>query len=223
MKEADLHLYDQLLELSLFQGMSRSDLAQIAGHSKIRFDKHLDGDTIAKAGEPCHDMVFLTNGRAQVVTTAYDNSYMVEEYVSAPYIIEPEQLFGLSQVFASTYTAMEACNIMALSKEEILKLADTHLIFRLNLLNNYTTIIHKKENATWRTAPESMEQRIGQWILAHCKRPAGEKHIKIKMETLAKELNDSRLDVSKALNNMKAEGKIMLTRGMIHVPHAERI
>ena len=108
MKEADLHLYDQLLELSLFQGMSRSDLAQIAGHSKIRFDKHLDGDTIAKAGEPCHDMVFLTNGRAQVVTTAYDNSYMVEEYVSAPYIIEPEHLFGLSQVFASTYTAMEA-------------------------------------------------------------------------------------------------------------------
>ena len=59
--------------------------------------------------------------------------------------------------------------------------------------------------------------------MAHCKRPAGEKHIKIKMETLAKELNDSRLDVSKALNNMKAEGKIMLTRGMIHVPHAERI
>ena len=112
---------------------------------------------------------------------------------------------------------------MALSKEEILKLADTHLIFRLNLLNNYTTIIHKKENATWRKAPESMEQRIGQWILAHCRRPAGEKHIKIKMETLAKELNDSRLDVSKALNNMKAEGKILLTRGMIHLPHAERI
>lgn len=223
MKEADLHIYDKLLELSLFQGMSRSDLAQIAGHSKIRFGKHQDGEAIAKAGDPCHDMVFLTNGRAQVVTTAYDNSYMVEEYVTAPYIIEPEHLFGLSQVFASTYTAQETCNIMALSKEEILKLADTHLIFRLNLLNNYTTIIHKKENTTWRKAPESMEQRIGQWILAHCKRPAGEKHIKIKMETLAKELNDSRLDVSKALNNMKAEGKILLTRGMIHVPHAERI
>ena len=43
MKEADLHIYDKLLDLSLFQGMSRSDLAQIVGHSKIRFGKHQDG------------------------------------------------------------------------------------------------------------------------------------------------------------------------------------
>ena len=38
MKNTNLKFYDQLLKLHLFQGVGRSDLAQIVGHSKIGFE-----------------------------------------------------------------------------------------------------------------------------------------------------------------------------------------
>jgi DNA-binding GntR family transcriptional regulator len=43
------------------------------------------------------------------------------------------------------------------------------------------------------------------------------------MERLAQEMNDSRLDVSRALNAMQAEGLLRLHRGRIEVPSLERL
>jgi DNA-binding transcriptional regulator YhcF (GntR family) len=43
------------------------------------------------------------------------------------------------------------------------------------------------------------------------------------MNQLAGELNDSRLNVSKVLNEMQAEGLITLYRGRIEIPQFERL
>ena len=110
-----------------------------------------------------------------------------------------------------------------MSKEEILKLTDDILIFRINLLNTYTTMVQKKDNELWKMQPQSLEKRIANWMLARCLRPAGEKEVKIKMETLAQELNDSRLDISTALNSMQKSGLLTLSRGKIFIPHAEKL
>ena len=47
------------------------------------------------------------------------------------------------------------------------------------------------------------------------------KSLKIKMERLAHELNDSRLDVSKALNKMESENLVILHRGLVEIPAFE--
>ena len=223
MKDAGLKFYEHLMQLPLFQGVGREDLALIAGHSKMGFEKVNQGDVIIKEGDTCQRMLFLTNGKVKVKAAAFDNSYSIEEYISAPYIIQPERLFGLSQNYTKTFTASTQCHIMSLAKEEILKLADEILIFRLNLLGTYTTQVQKKENMLWQKYPESLEKRISKWILSRCLRPAGEKHIKIKMETLAQELNDSRLDISVALNNMQKQKLLTLSRGMVHIQQAEKL
>ena len=43
------------------------------------------------------------------------------------------------------------------------------------------------------------------------------------MNRLADELNDSRLDVSRALNALQREGKIVLRRGRVIIPLMERL
>lgn len=221
MKHTNLKFYDQLLRLHLFQGVGKSDLAKIAGYAKIGFETIGEDEYIGKTGEEYSKLLFLTSGKAKVTTTAYDNSFTIEETVAAPYTIMPERLFGLSQTFARTIAAATKCNIMWLSKNEILKLADNILIFRLNLLNTYATMVQKKENELWRQQPARLDSRVANWITARCMEPTGRKLIYIKMTTLAGELNDSRLDISRALNSMQKAGRIILSRGKILVPHAE--
>ena len=43
------------------------------------------------------------------------------------------------------------------------------------------------------------------------------------MKQIADELNDSRIDVSRALNQMQAEGLLTLRRGRIEIPMLERL
>lgn len=43
------------------------------------------------------------------------------------------------------------------------------------------------------------------------------------MERLAAEVNDSRLDISRALNKMQNEGLLQLSRGRITIPALEKL
>lgn len=43
------------------------------------------------------------------------------------------------------------------------------------------------------------------------------------MTRMAKELNDSRLDISKALNNLEAQGLLRLQRERIFIPALEKL
>jgi biotin operon repressor len=43
------------------------------------------------------------------------------------------------------------------------------------------------------------------------------------MTQLAEELNDSRLNISIALNSMQDDGLIILSRGMITIPKLEKV
>ena len=69
-----LQLYDQLLQFALFQGMSRDDLAQVAGHTKFGFHKLSAGQTVVAADDPCTQLFFLLSGTLQVETFSDDRS-----------------------------------------------------------------------------------------------------------------------------------------------------
>jgi len=53
--------------------------------------------------------------------------------------------------------------------------------------------------------------------------PAGTKTFFILMERLAQELNDSRLNVSRVLNQLQYEGLVELHRGRVVIPQLERL
>lgn len=220
---AEERLYDNLLALPLFQGMSRSDLAMVAGQTKFDFHKFSDGKIVAKEGDPCRHFRFLLKGELLVESFSDDYAYRVVEDISAPEIIQPEHLFGLHQRYTRNYTTKGDCNMMQLDKKEVLKLTNQYEIFRLNLLNIVATQTQKANHRVWRKAPEEVRDHIIRFFESHCTRPAGEKMFYIKMRRLALEVNDSRLDVSKALNDLQEQGLIELFRGRIHIPALEKL
>ena len=75
----------------------------------------------------------------------------------------------------------------------------------------------------WQYVPDSLEKRIVRFFAQHCIYPAGPKVFHILMNRLASELNDSRLNVSRALNDLQREGKIVLRRGRVEIPLMERL
>ena len=221
--DAGLKIYDKLLQFTLFQGMSHADLMEVVGHTKFGFSKQAEGKRVVKEGDVCDHLIFLTSGSLTVETVSDDHTCRVCEVVHAPYAIQPEQLFGLTQRYTSTFKALTPCNFITIDKQEVLLLLETQLVFRLNMLNIFAADSQRLRHRAWRSAPQSLRQRITRFFFSRCLYPAGPKTFYLLMTQLAAELNDSRLDISHALNEMQADGLLILHRARIQIPMLERL
>ena len=220
---AVLQIYDRLLQFPLFQGMSRDDLEIVAGHTRFGFQKVTAGRQIIHAGDPCTHLYFLINGTLKIETFSDDSRYSVIEQMSSPYILQQESIFGYYQRYTHNFYALTDANFLTLDKEEVVRLSEDFLVFRLNLMNHLATQTQKLIQAQWRRNPLSLRERIVRFLFQHTLYPAGPKTFHILMERLAEEVSDSRLNVSRTLNRMQAAGIIELHRGRIEIPQLERL
>ena len=220
---AVLQIYDRLLQFPLFQGMSRDDLEIVAGHTRFGFQKVTAGRQIIHAGDPCTHLYFLINGTLKIETFSDDSRYSVIEQMSSPYILQQESIFGYYQRYTHNFYALTDANFLTLDKEEVVRLSEDFLVFRLNLMNHLATQSQKLIQMQWRRSPLSLRERIVRFFFQHTLYPAGPKTVHILMERLAEEVNDSRLNVSRALNRMQETGVIELHRGRIEIPQLERL
>ena len=219
----DLRLYDSLQPFALFQGLSRMELLQLAGQTKFGFQKQAAGKTVVREGDACRQFLFLISGSLSVTTVSDDRRYHVVEQLSAPWLLQPESLFGAHPQYSSTAVTLTESHFITLSKDEVLRLLDDFLIIRLNPLNLLATQSQRRCRWPWRKAPADLRQRIVRFFLDHSVYPAGPKTFHILMNQLAQEVGDSRLDVSRVLNAMQTEGLLRLRRSIIEIPSLERL
>ena len=220
---AALQIFDKLLQFPLFQGMSRDDLELVAGHTRFGFSKVIQGKTVVKEGAVCTHLYFLISGTIRVESRSDDRSYRVVEQMQAPYILQPEAIFGYNQRYTQTIMAQTDTSFITIDKDEVVRLSEDFLVFRLNLLNIFATQTQKLSHQPWRQCPSSLRERIIRFFVQHCVYPAGPKIFHILMNQLADELNDSRLNVSRALNGMQRDGLLSLYRGRIEIASLERL
>lgn len=218
-----LQLYDKLLELPLFIGISTDELADIVGQTKFGFYKLVGDKSLVSTDDKCTHLFFLMSGTLRVVSHADNYCYRIEEELSAPAVIQPEHLFGLMQRYTKDFTAQTDCSLLSLDKTEVLRLLDNYLIFRLNLLNSISMQAQRMSRIPWRQQPIDIRQQFVSFLRLRCLTQAGKKVLRIRMEDLAIELHQSRLNVSRMLNTLQREGFLTMSRGIITIPQLETL
>lgn len=213
-------MFDTLLQLPLFQGLAQEDFTNILEKVKLHFIRHKAGDVIVHAGEPCDRLVFILRGKVSAVTVSADEIYSFAEHVEAPCVLEPYSLFGMHTVYVSTCTALTECSTVSVSKQFVLTELFRYDIFWINYMNMVSNRAQILRSKLWTLPVGTVEYRIRNFIMAHVEKPSGTKVLKIKMEALAQIVNDTRLNVSRALNSMQERGLVELRRGEVLVPDA---
>jgi len=215
--------HEEFLELPLFQGMTRSDLNEVILTVKPAFMSCSKGRVIIQEGSLCDRLCFLSGGKMAVSVSSDDRAYTLTEELSAPDIIQPECVFGLTQRFTRTVSAAEGCELISIGKQDVVRLSDRYEIFRLNLLNIISTRTQRVSRVPLRAKPQGVRQKVVRFVENRCIRPAGRKILSVTMERLAAEIGESRLNLSRELNAMNAEGLIELSRAEIVIPALERV
>ena len=55
-------MFELLMNLPLFRGVSRSRIAEVVGSAKFHFLKYPKGETVVRAGEECTHLAFVISG-----------------------------------------------------------------------------------------------------------------------------------------------------------------
>jgi len=218
-KDMEITMYETLLQLPLFQGLGQNDITNIVGKIKLHFAKHKSGEKIISQGDVCNKLVFLLKGEVFSVSEDKNDIYTWTEVINAPFLIEPYSLFGMHTNYVSSYTAFSDIQTISIDKSFILAELSNYEIFRLNYYNilcNRAQILQEK---VWNLTSKNVEEKIITFFVARAERMEGKKILNIKMEDMAMLLDDTRLSVSKVLNEFQEAGLVVLRRKEIEIPH----
>ncbi|MBR3984699.1 MAG: Crp/Fnr family transcriptional regulator [Bacteroidaceae bacterium] len=205
-------MYDTLLQIPPFQGMSRSELSAIIEKVKFNFMKFADKEVIFHQGERCDKLAFFLSGKLASETAAPCERFRFVETHDQPMIIEPHSLFGKNPSYKSTYTAQGEVAMLTIDKRYFYSVLDKYEIFRMNFFNLLSNRAELLYNRIWSITPQELEGRLIHFIHSLCTNLQGAKVLHVKMEDLALLLDDTRLNVSNVLNKWQEEGIIEMHR-----------
>lgn len=219
----EITMYDTLLQLPLFQGLCKNDFTNILGKVKLHFRKYNADEIIAEQGAPCTELIFLLSGDVTSQMVDKQNLYALYETFESPFVLEPYSLFGMHPNYTATYRARTDLNLVSIDKFFVLSELSNYEIFRLNYLNILSNRAQVTYDKLWNSHIGTPKEKVINFILQRSLRPDGEKRLKIKMEDLAGLIDETRINVSKELNEMQEKGLVELSRKEIFIPAMEKL
>lgn len=216
-------MYEKLLLLPLFQGLCMEDLTAIIEKVKLHFTKYKPGEYLVRQNETSGSLIFIIQGKICSEAVDSHNRYTLYETLDAPTVLEAYSLLGMHPQYTASYAALTEVSSVTVDKAAVLSELNQYEIFRLNYLNLLSNRAQTLHHKLWNTYSGTTWQKIVHFLQLRCTRPVGEKKLFIRMEDLATFIDDTRINVSKTLNEMQNRGLLTLSRKAIQIPHLEKL
>ena len=159
-------MFELLMELPLFRGITQARLAEVVGHAKLHFLKYPKGETIVRAGDTCSHMTFVISGLIRSTATNRNGRFAIGQTLAAPAMIAPDFLFGPRTVCPSTIVAIDSTSILKISKKDFIKILNADEIFLFNYLNTLSANAQRARAGILSLTDGSLEERLAFWITA---------------------------------------------------------
>ncbi len=210
-------MYDILLCLPLFKGVSRERISEIVGMAKFHFLKYLPGETIVNVGDPCTHIKFIISGSARLSVSSPDGRFVVSQTLAAPDVIAPEFLFGTDTTYPCSGVAVEPTGILQISKTDYLKILHLDQIFLFNFLNTLSMYAQKSTTGVLSLTAGNLEERIAFWIISLTQRHGQDIALTCRQRDLYSLFGVQRTSFIATLNSMRERGLISYSQNEIRV------
>lgn len=216
-------MYDKLLMLPLFQGLSRFELTQTIEKVKLHFVKYRTHDCIIKRGEECRKLTFILDGNVISERKDEEKDYSWHEYYEANSVLEPISFFGLKTTYNASYYAEGLVHTLSLDKEHIYKHFAQFPSFQLNYLNLACNRAQALKQRSMLGIDNSIENKLRLFFLACAEKETGQKMLKVKLTSLANLMNVSRHQLTIALKAMTEKGWVEQKKQHIIIPEIKAL
>lgn len=159
-------MYDVLLQLPIFQGVSRNKISELIEKMRFHFLKYPDGEKIVTSGEECNHLKFLISGEIKSELITQNEKMKISEKLQAPNVIAPEHLFGRDTYFPANLYAVGTVGIMQIEKASVVQMLQEEPIFLINLLNILSRRAQRTFESFTALSSNDLKERLAFWILS---------------------------------------------------------
>lgn len=216
--------YRILTHLPLLQGLSGQDLARLEESHGLEME-FIPSSSVAllNQGDVCTHLILVATGLLRRRHTTADGRLSIQSIIETPAAIEPESLYGLHCHYQNSYYAESELQTISIRKNDVGKHLMNHPIFRYNLLNYLSAIVHKQGVLMEPTPRTTVDQKFLHLLTTLCREDETDIKINVKMNDLALYLEETRLTVSRMLNRLDRTKAIQISRSTICIPSLKLI
>ena len=204
-------MYETLLGLPLFAGVSRQKLSEIVGKHKFHFLKYTPGEEIIKAGDLCTHLKSVIAGSVRITTESHDNKFRVCQTITAPDLISPDFFFGRTTRYPASVTAVDNVGLLQINKADFLNIINSDPVFLFNYLNILSMNAQLSVEGVLSLTSGSLEKRIAYWIVALTQTNGKEIVLQCRQRDMYAVFGVPRQSLVSALDNLKNFGIIDYT------------
>ncbi len=132
-------MYQQLMQLPLFQGVSAEVITSMVEKLPFHFLKFRNGEQIFVAGDTCTHIKFIVSGQVRIETPFDNLRVTMHQTISNPHVLAAEFLFGRDTTYPYTAISEGACGILQLRKSDYIQMINADKVFLFNILNYLST------------------------------------------------------------------------------------
>ncbi len=210
-------MYENLMGLPLFNGVSYNRISEIVGNTRLAFSKYLPGEKIVEAGDPCTRMMFIIGGSVKLTLRNSTDRFTVTQTLEAPTVVSPDFLFGRNTLYPAAVSAIDTVSIMQIDKNDFINIIRSDEVCLFNYLNYISTNAQKAIDGVLALTSGSLEERIAFWIIALTQRDAKDVSLSCRQRDLYTLFGVQRSSFISTLEDMKERGLIDYTPTEIRV------
>ncbi|MCM1519300.1 MAG: Crp/Fnr family transcriptional regulator [Lachnoclostridium sp.] len=214
-------MYETLMGLPLFSGISYNKLSEIVGSTRLSFLKYLPSEVFIQPLEPCTHLKFLLGGKARISITNETERFTISYTLTAPSVILPDYFFGRSTLYPCMARAIDTVSIMQIAKEDFMKIVSSDEIFLYNYLNLISSNAQKSIDGIMLLSSGTLEERIAFWIIALTQRDATDIELSCRQRDLCAVFGVQRSSFTATLDSMKESGLLDYDSNHVRV-HSRR-
>jgi CRP-like cAMP-binding protein len=192
-------IYDTILQMPLFSGMSKARLSEMIGKLKFHFLRFNDGETIANAGEECTYLTSVINGAVELITVGPNGNYQLSQTLEAPQFIAAEFLFGKTTVCPYMVKAVGKVNILQLDKNDCVSVIKSDRIAIYNYINYLSARAQLLYRGATAVTSDDTVKKIAHRIVALTQTNATNISLKLVSTNFARMFDDDEQKIDEAL------------------------
>ena len=217
MTDKTINMYESLMTLPLFKGISYKRVSEMVGSTRLSFLKYLPGETIFQARTKSDHIKFVFSGKVRLTMTSGNDRVSIEQTLTAPAIIQPDYLFGRSTQYPVSAKAIDTVSIIEMDKPSLLTLLREDEVILFNFLNILATDAQKTTDGMMAVISGSIEERIAFWIISMTQMGSEGIVLRARARDLYTVFGVARSSFIAALDHMVSEGIIEYTSTEIRV------
>ena len=216
-------MYQQLMQLPLFQGVSTDVITALVEKLPFHFLKFRNGEQIFAAGDQCSHIRFIVSGRVRLETPCDHLRVSLLQTLETPHVLAAEYLFGRETTYPYSAFADGPCGILQLRKSDYIKMLAFDKVFLFNILNYLSSGSQRNTASILAIKDGSVVERLAMIVDALTVTGATDVAVRFKQKDLCVLLGTQRTTLIASLDKLADDDIVDYTSNELRVLDLSRL